>query len=58
MGHGVLGITSAGALAVPLNAWWTGAELEYGLSDSETSVVFVDSERLQRIRAHLADLPT
>ena len=27
-------ITSIGAIAVPLNAWWTGAELEYGLKDS------------------------
>ena len=50
-------ITAAGAVAVPLNAWWTGPELQYGLQDSETSVVFVDSERLQRIRPHLADLP-
>ncbi len=50
-------IAGAGAVAVPLNAWWTGPELQYGLQDSETSVVFVDSERLQRIRAHLADLP-
>ena len=50
-------ITSAGAVAVPLNAWWTGPELQYGLQDSETSVVFVDSERLHRIRPYLADLP-
>src|SRR5262245_44048206 len=25
---------SIGAVAVPLNAWWTGPELAYGLSDS------------------------
>jgi long-chain acyl-CoA synthetase len=50
-------IAGAGAVAVPLNAWWTGPELQYGLQDSETSVVFVDSERLQRIRSHLGDLP-
>ena len=25
---------AAGAVVVPLNAWWTGAELEYGLADS------------------------
>ena len=50
-------IASAGAIAVPLNAWWTGSELQYGLMDSGSSVVFVDSERLQRIRPHLADLP-
>jgi long-chain acyl-CoA synthetase len=42
---------------VPLNAWWTGAEIEYGLRDSGTAVVFVDSERLTRIRPHLDALP-
>jgi len=26
---------AAGAVNVPLNAWWTGPELEYGLADSE-----------------------
>ena len=36
---------AAGAVVVPLNAWWTGAELDYGLVDSGTSVVFVDEER-------------
>ncbi len=28
------GAAAAGAVIVPLNAWWTGPELEYGLSDS------------------------
>ena len=27
-------IDALGAIAVPLNAWWTGPELEYGLADS------------------------
>jgi steroid-24-oyl-CoA synthetase len=48
---------AAGAVVVPLNAWWTGPELEYGLSDSGSAVVFVDAERLERIRPHLAKLP-
>ncbi|MGH9018892.1 MAG: class I adenylate-forming enzyme family protein [Acidimicrobiales bacterium] len=48
---------AAGGVAVPLNAWWTGAELQYGLDDSETTVAFVDSERLTRLRPHLAELP-
>ncbi len=47
---------AAGAVAVPLNAWWTGAELAYGLSDSGTSVVFVDEERLGRITPHVDEL--
>jgi long-chain acyl-CoA synthetase len=48
---------AAGAVNVPLNAWWTGPEIEYGLQDSGTAVVFVDSERLNRIRPHLDALP-
>ena len=48
---------AAGAVVVPLNAWWTGAELAYGLSDSGTTVVFVDEERRERIRPHLGELP-
>jgi len=50
-------IISVGAVAVPLNAWWTGEELAYGLSDSGTRLVFVDEERQARIAHHLADVP-
>jgi long-chain acyl-CoA synthetase len=48
---------SVGAVAVPLNAWWAGPELCYGLLDSGTQLVFVDEERLERLRPHLAELP-
>ncbi len=34
-----------GAIMVPLNSWWTAEELEYGLEDSGTSLVFADHER-------------
>ncbi|PZQ61570.1 MAG: fatty acid--CoA ligase [Phenylobacterium zucineum] len=47
-----------GAIVTPLNAWWTGAELEYGLADSGTKVAFVDDERLGRIVESLDRLPT
>ncbi len=47
----------AGAIVTPLNAWWTGAELEYGLQDSGSSVVVVDSERYERLRDHLPNCP-
>ncbi len=46
-----------GAIVTPLNAWWTGAELEYGLADSGTKVAFVDDERLERIADSLPNLP-
>jgi acyl-CoA synthetase (AMP-forming)/AMP-acid ligase II len=50
-------ITALGAIAVPLNAWWTGAELEYGLADSGSKALICDVERWQRIAPHRAALP-
>jgi long-chain acyl-CoA synthetase len=41
-----------GAIVTPLNAWWTGPELEYGLADSGTKLAIVDHERWERIREH------
>ena len=49
-------ITTIGAIAVPLNAWWTGAELEYGIRDSGATVLIVDVERYARIAEHLPGL--
>ncbi len=51
------GATLAGAIVVPLNAWWSGEELQYGLADSGSKVVFVDTERAERIRPFLGGLP-
>ncbi len=45
-----------GAVVTPLNAWWTGPELEYGLADSGAKVAIIDDERLERIAPHLAGL--
>lgn len=49
--------TSLGAIIVPLNAWWTGGELEYGLKDSGAKVLFVDAERHARLRDCYDQLP-
>ncbi|MEY4239475.1 MAG: hypothetical protein RL339_2076 [Pseudomonadota bacterium] len=46
-----------GAICVPLNAWWTGQELAYGLSHSGAKVLVCDGERLDRIAPHRAELP-
>ncbi len=51
------GAVAAGAVVVPLNGWWTGDELAYGLADSGASVAFVDPERADRIKPHMGDLP-
>ncbi|MET0246161.1 MAG: class I adenylate-forming enzyme family protein, partial [Sphingomonas sp.] len=40
---------SIGAIIVPLNAWWTGGELEYALNDSGAKLLFVDGERHARL---------
>jgi len=44
---------SLGAIVTPLNAWWTGPELEYGLTDSGAKVVVLDAERYERLTEHL-----
>jgi long-chain acyl-CoA synthetase len=50
-------ITSLGAISVPLNAWWTGPELEYGLRDSGAKLLIVDGSRWERIAPFRANLP-
>jgi acyl-CoA synthetase (AMP-forming)/AMP-acid ligase II len=47
---------SIGAVAVPLNAWWTGPELAYGLSDSGAKLLIADGERLDRLAGDLDGL--
>jgi acyl-CoA synthetase (AMP-forming)/AMP-acid ligase II len=47
---------AAGAVVVPLNAWWTSPELVYGLSDSGSKVAFLDGERLDRLAGELGGL--
>ncbi len=42
-----------GAVIVPLNAWWTGPELVYGLEDCGAAVAVVDAPRLDRLLPHL-----
>ena len=49
---------AVGAVVVPLNAWWTGEELEYGLSDSGTKVLIADEERAERIAPHVGAVPS
>ncbi len=51
------GAVILGAIVTPLNAWWTGPELEYGLVDSGAKVAIVDAERMERIAEHLVNCP-
>ena len=48
---------SIGAVAVTLNAWWTGDELNYAFEDSGARAAILDGERVERIAPYLAKLP-
>ena len=48
-----MGSTSSGAITVAVNAWWETEELVYGLEDSGARVLFLDQERLDRLRDHV-----
>lgn len=48
---------AAGAVVVPLNAWWTGPELAYALADSGAKILFADQERVARLDPHFGELP-
>ncbi|MEO0466676.1 MAG: class I adenylate-forming enzyme family protein [Pseudomonadota bacterium] len=47
---------SIGAIATPMNSWWTGEELDYGLRDSGAKLAVVDAQIYERIREHWANL--
>lgn len=40
-----------GAVAVPLNAWWTAPELRFALQDSGASVLIADGQRAESLSA-------
>ncbi len=44
-------VTSVGAVAVPMNAWWKTDEMVFALNDSGSTVVIADAARLDRLRA-------
>ncbi len=51
------GAAMAGAVATPLNAWWTGSELIYGLKNSGAVAAVFDARRLERVIDQLDALP-
>lgn len=48
---------SIGAIVTPMNSWWTGDELEYGLNDSGCRVAIVDPQLFERIGSHWENIP-
>ncbi|MDE0731747.1 MAG: class I adenylate-forming enzyme family protein [Gammaproteobacteria bacterium] len=51
-----MAITILGGVVVPMNSWWQGPEIEYGLRDSGSKLLIADSPRLNQIASHLDDL--
>ena len=51
-----MAITSMGAVAVAMNAWWSGEELVYGIEDSGLKILFTDIERTERLVPYLGQL--
>ena len=48
--------TIIGATIVPMNSWWKGSELEYGLRDSGSKLAFVDQARFEEIKPFIKSL--
>ena len=44
-----IGAVSVGGVAVPMNAWWTTEELDYGFEDSGAKLVVADRQRIERL---------
>ena len=51
-----MAITSVGAIVVALNSLWQPDEMQYGLLDSEATVLFADQERID-VLEKCTDLP-
>lgn len=48
---------SCGIAVVGMNAWWTSEEMAYALNDSQPKVIFLDAERLERLRGCADKVP-
>jgi len=49
---------SLGAIAVGMNGWWAGDEMEYGIEVSEPKVLIADERRLARFQGDGPGVPT
>ena len=51
-----MAITMVGAIVVPMNSWWKGSEINYGLSDSGSKMAIVDQARFNEIEPFINSL--
>ena len=49
--------TVIGAIAVPLNAWWSADELTFGIDNSGAQILICDGERHSLLASRLSGLP-
>jgi long-chain acyl-CoA synthetase len=47
-----------GAAVVPLNAWWKAEELEFGIMDSESTVLIADARRVAIVHDRIPEMRT
>ncbi|MCP4048968.1 MAG: acyl--CoA ligase [Gammaproteobacteria bacterium] len=50
-----MAVTALGAVAVPMNSWWQGEELVYGLQDCGAGLVILDGTRYARMAGWLKE---
>jgi acyl-CoA synthetase (AMP-forming)/AMP-acid ligase II len=50
-----MAVTALGAVAVPMNSWWLGEELAFGLEDSGARLLIADGPRCAHLAVWLAD---
>jgi len=48
-----MAVTMMGAVIVPMNSWWLGNELEFGLKDSGAKLLFADQQRMESLSGKL-----
>ncbi|MDG2249756.1 MAG: class I adenylate-forming enzyme family protein [Gammaproteobacteria bacterium] len=51
-----MAISILGAIIVPMNSWWKGTELEYGLRDSGSKLAILDQARFEQLKPYIASL--
>lgn len=51
-----MAVTMIGAVAVPMNSWWKGPEIQYGLQDSGARLLFADQQRLEELGPLMEEL--
>lgn len=51
-----MAITMIGAIVVPMNSWWKSPELKFGLTDSDSKLIFLDPARLELVQTFIDDL--